>query len=763
MKDRIIAPELSDCATLIERLARGYYARFSSTQEPLPCFSDDHLDGLVVVVYSEEPPATALAKDAAAAYQMGTEAVRIIGLWDFFRHCASCGFTGVALDGYYPVTFHCRLTDLDRTSPTLAHMGLPDSTNDLKGFFFGRRGVVQAEPGSMAKWIDYEKLDKASCRHHLSGQPLPEPIDAHVIIAENDKLHTFPSGASFLGPYVSDMGAIPVFSGRIWAEYFARLHGVLVEPVSDDEVPRLIGGLVLKKVDLLDFLEDVAARDWPFVDIGLNSLCHRFRQGWFFCQNNSWFLESISGVWEIQRQGLIPRPDIRPYKSYLGKHCDTPLLSSGVFSVVEHPFKRLVGADRSSLPEDDATAILDSELSESFEPQTIEAFASIPIDAFVIDAFDKITGYQFALSTFENAYDDLGFLVFPDAIAACSYLVHEVLPHDEQTRTNGHRLCHGGGSLGSQDPERESRVTSSIVAAMRKVLLDALTQGYRPEHGLHIGRLMQDVTVTFEVTDIGYFGDLLFYGTSDGRGLEDRLDTGDPEDPNELKQGTRRLKRLRAAKKKIADQIALSPKIVAELRLSLGDTYDRLAAESCVIAVTVVEEFERTGMRPGYDYAGISMKASKLIERELRIRVFRPWRDAMLRELGKARLSTLGQEAEIPIEETEQVLIAWLQKKSKLDLGGMRFCLSETREATDSQPMRKRLGEYLNHLPGGRWLTSEEFEAALLDISTKYRNGGVHEHLVSFDICQEAVNRILLGQQPLLQRLVKATAGSIGK
>lgn len=758
----ITKPVQEDCNKLVDRLPRGYYARDAATHEPLPCFSNFHVNGVVAVIFSEEPEAAAMAKDAASAYEIDTEVARVTGLWDFFQECASCGYEGVVLDNYYPVTFFNRLTDMDRSAPTLMWMRFPDSTNDLYGFFFGRMGVIKTEPGTTVKWLDYEKLDKASNRYVLFGDPLPEPIEAHAITGPRGVDAIFPNGASFLGPYVSDIGAIPVFSQKQWATYFAHVNGILTSAKSDDV--ELADGYEIARVDLFELLERVHDQHGPFVDIGLNPLCHRFRQGWFFKHQDRWMLETISGVWEVSHEKATLRPDIQPFKGHLGVDVDSSLYVSGVVSVIGTPFKRLTGADRTPLSEDDANELLESELAASFEPQLIEGNASIPVDSFVIDAFDKVSGERFAMSTYDGSYHDLGFLVFPDAIAACAYLVHEVLPHDEQIRANGYRLCHGGGSPGSQDPDRESRVTSSVVAALRKTLLDALTKGYRPEHGLHIRRLMQDATVTFEVTEIGYLGDLLFYGTASGRAIEDRVDAEDPEDAEEVKEAARQVQKLKAAREKIVDQVTLSPEITAQLRKPLGQTYEMLAVESRVIAASVVEEFNRTGMRPGYDYAGISMKASKLIERELTIRVFRPWREAARKVLSKDRLSALREEVETPpVERTEQVLIRWLQKQSKLDLGAMRFCLSEVRGGEPSTPLRKLLAGYLDTLTDGPWLTSDELESALLDISTKYRNGGVHEHLVTFETCREAVNRILLGPQPLLQRLMEATAGSNGK
>lgn len=767
----ITEPTPEDCRKLVDRLSRGHYVRNASTHEPLPCFSNFHVNGLVAVVFSAERAAASLAKDSAFAYEVETEVAHVTGLWDFFQECASCGYEGVVLDNYYPVTFFNRLTDMDRSAPTLMWMRFPDSTNDLYGFFFGRMGIINAEPGSTVKWLNYEKFDKASNRYVLFGNPLPEPIEAHTFAGGPQDLVIsagveeavldviFQNGASFLGPYVSDIGAVAVFSEKQWGLYFAKVNGILKSKEQGEVV--LAKGYQIVRVNLFDLLERVDRQHGPFVDIGLNPLCHRFRQGWFFKHRDGWMLETISGVWQISTGDVTLRPDVRPPKSRLGAVVDSPLIASGVVSVIGTPFKRLTGADRTPLSEDDARELLELQLENSFEPLLIEGGASIPVDAFLIDAFDKISGERFAISAFDASARDLGFLVFPDAIAACAYLIHEILPNDQQVRTNGFHLCHGGGAPGSQDPDREAQVTSSIIIALRKTLHNALTKGYRPEHGLQIRRLMQDATVTFEITEIGYFGDLLFYGTSDGRAVEDRVDCEDLEDPEDVKDTARQIKKLESARAKIVDLISIPPAVAGLLRKPLGAAFDILTAESRVIAATVVEEFNRTGMRPGYDYAGISMKASKLIERELTIRVFRPWRDAIRKNLGKERLTALREQADTqPVDRTEQVLAQWLHKQSKLDLGAMRFCLSGAREASALTPIIMLLKEYLCTMADGGWLSSSNFENVLIDISTKYRNGGVHEHLVTFETCREAVNRILLGDRPILRVLVEASAGS---
>ena len=66
-------------------------------------------------------------------------------------------------------------------------------------------------------------------------------------------------------------------------------------------------------------------------------------------------------------------------------------------------------------------------------------------------------------------------------------------------------------------------------------------------------------------------------------------------------------------------------------------------------------------------------------------------------------------------------------------------------------------GVFIGGFRDPQFLVSEQLEGALRDISTKYRNGGVHEYIVTFDICREAFDRLLFGQDPLLRRLLNAS------
>ena len=72
--------------------------------------------------------------------------------------------------------------------------------------------------------------------------------------------------------------------------------------------------------------------------------------------------------------------------------------------------------------------------------------------------------------------------------------------------------------------------------------------------------------------------------------------------------------------------------------------------------------------------------------------------------------------------------------------------------------MLRSLSSYLYTFKGRTWLISEEMESILGDLSSKYRNGGTHDKVVSYEICREAVDRIVLGRDSLLRRLIELTS-----
>ena len=96
-------------------------------------------------------------------------------------------------------------------------------------------------------------------------------------------------------------------------------------------------------------------------------------------------------------------------------------------------------------------------------------------------------------------------------------------------------------------------------------------------------------------------------------------------------------------------------------------------------------------------------------------------------------------------------------KKRKTDLGGMRFALHAITNKVESFSVTENFRDFVFSLNNPEWILSDEFSSILNDISSKYRNGGVHEHIVDFATCENAVSRILIGKDAALEKLIIAT------
>ena len=504
---------------------------------------------------------------------------------------------------------------------------------------------------------------------------------------------------------------------------------------------------------LLDFLNDYYARRGlgGFIDYGLNPMCHRFRQGHFWRENETWFLRTLFGVFEVTQEGLRSRADILPPKGPWLEEFPEGSEMLCISSVTPHPLKRLFGLNQSRVSEDEAQEILDQELERPFTPSDHKkGLSDVTIDSFMLTGFDKVMGTSLEELVFSEPPEDTHNFppTFPDIIAACRFVWHTALELDEEVRRDGYSTCEGRHVQGSDDADSEKHYTKLVQTAIRRMLEDMLVRGYRPEHAQHLRRLFRDVSQTFEITEAGYVVDLVFYDK------ENSCFQADPDDPTARKFEAK----VQSWRDKVVKTKNLDHQLLTELRKGLGTTIDELSEDSIVIACTAIEAYRTVGQRPSYDYAGISMQVSKVVERELKNRVFVAWRDHIQKMIGATGIKEMRNAAHsnFPFDRTGSLALDWLEAKQKVTLGEMPYCLSAVRKCS-SHPAISSLGEFVGGFQDPEFLVSEQLESALRDISTKYRNGGVHEYIVTFEICREALDRLLCGQNPLLRRLLEAT------
>lgn len=100
-----------------------------------------------------------------------------------------------------------------------------------------------------------------------------------------------------------------------------------------------------------------------------------------------------------------------------------------------------------------------------------------------------------------------------------------------------------------------------------------------------------------------------------------------------------------------------------------------------------------------------------------------------------------------------KALIRFLLGKGKLELGPMMYIIASIIKQRDNQVFSD-LYEYILKLKNNKYILSNEFLDHCNKISTRYRNGGVHEKIVSYEICHEAFNSILMNKDSYLKKLL---------
>jgi hypothetical protein len=195
---------------------------------------------------------------------------------------------------------------------------------------------------------------------------------------------------------------------------------------------------------------------------------------------------------------------------------------------------------------------------------------------------------------------------------------------------------------------------------------------------------------------------------------------------------------------------------VTDLRRYLGQTIDLLSTDSIQVLSAAMEELKRVGKSPAYDYAGVTMKLCKAFERELKHQLFDAWCQEVRSKIGERGVKQLRIDSEsYGNDRTGDTALDLLAKKRKPELGGMRFMLRAVANGSE-HPAIKVLKSFLESFEGHDWLISTDHDQALERISSRYRNGGVHEHLVNHDLCSEATDYILSGKDAVLPKLLRS-------
>ena len=271
-----------------------------------------------------------------------------------------------------------------------------------------------------------------------------------------------------------------------------------------------------------------------------------------------------------------------------------------------------------------------------------------------------------------------------------------------------------------------------------------LESGYKVEHAEFLKSYVNRTSVSLEIENCGYLGDLAVYNmdylSNYCRTFEDYV----------ISKRVQKIANRYSIN--IKNDIVLDDKVQKKIKILLEFTYNNLSVDSLLILESAIKQFNRAEQKINHDYAGITMKLCKVCERELNILIFYKWREICSKQYSKDYLKAQHKEAKSDNDETLHRLISFLLKRNKLEFGTMYHVFKQLRKNSKGSILNS-LNKYILSLNNHDFISSEEFLEIIKLIMVRYRNGGVHEKIVTYEICEEAFDNIIFSENNYLKRI----------
>jgi hypothetical protein len=724
-------------SSTINQLNKAYYLRSKISNYPICQDIVPVPDGLSVVVFKGEGDIDEYCQIRGIDDPENFEVLPVGSFFDFMREVADMGFIGIWYLKNYPVLFGNYTSDIDIELPNFAYT--------FNNEFIGASGEIDP-PISFVPWRNYSKTDKILQRfaRYTEGVPFDPSgelftiVHRHIGSDENYLIRyaRFLNASPLQGPYVSDLGAYCLFSDEEYAHRYYEMYGI--EESSS---------YAIEAVDDIQAFLDSVRPDCPVVDIGINPGNERYLQGYFLRETPRLTIKTVLGVYELQEDCQfvsVENVGDLPANDTIGKPNTLDPSLREVQTTVKNPLKNVLRSTGSSVPRREAEKLSQRLVEESLyagEETLVGEAEEIAADSFLVFGFDKIMGNHFS-----NNQELVSPCVFQDIVDAIFYFYHVHFVFESQLRLEGFYYCQSNTMhKGSQDEDKEQIVLSEHRVALQDLVEMILSEGYGVEHSELLKSFINRSSISLEIEACGYLGDLAVYN-------QEYLDEyGAQNDGSEI--AGKVIQKAKSHRDRLASRIDLDEKYQNSIRIYLGKSYENLSIESLCILETALKQFEHSRQRINYDFAGISMKLCKVFERELILLIFGKWKDSLLSIRKKEDLKSFMEQAKEDRDETTRRLIGWLLKREKIELGSVRYIVKRLVDQCDNEIL-VHLREHISTLKNGDSILSDDFLEMCRTISTRYRNGGVHEKIVTYEICKEAFENILMKEDNYLKMLL---------
>lgn len=718
-----------------EVVSRSFYLRSKISGYPVSYSIVPVPEGLSVVLFVSEKDCQEFLDMRQISDRENFERVPIQSFYDSMREFAELGYIGVWVYKNFPVRFGNYYSDLDVDLPSFAYT--------FGGTFIGSSGLID-EPQYFVPWANYSRVDKIIRRFVQFPQGLyfdpRSPVYSIGLAVTGEysislvggkeisvRLASFHNSSPLQGPYISDLGAYCLFTDADEAAQF--IHQRTSGEHDHYEV--------IQFPSLLSAIRQIES-DHPFIDISLNPTSPRHMQGYFPRVRDRLVLRMVLASFEIIDDGSWIKIE-EPVELEKADTIDYPNEIDPTYrslsSLIGHPLKRIRGATKSPMNRREARSLLGKLFEEGDHEQPIEETSAedITAESYVLDCFDKING-----ESLRNV-DETAPMIFSDVIAAILFAYNDPLPFDAKIRASGYHLCSSNINVsGSNDATREASILTELQNALRDLTEDILVSGYRIEHSELFRTFISRNSQSIEIRKCGYVGDLAVLTNNTAFALPD-----DAEKDELRNTAIGRLVKISSAfYQRRRDNPSLGARIQNRIRIHLGEAYEHISTASLLILESAVKEFTWVQDRLDHDYAGISMKLCKVFERELTSLVFEYASTAIKKHFDKDALKSALREAELRGDTNETKLLKWLLRMGKLELGPMAHIMQRVSEAPDT-PILQKFRDSLAERSNCEFLMSSNFQDVCKQILHKFRNGGVHEKIITYDVCQEAFHCIL--------------------
>jgi len=672
------------------------------------------------------------------------EISNIISFYDFMLEVADMGFSGVWFYNKYPIFFCNYISDIDIELPSFAIVG-----NDK---YIGSAGAI-TKPKSSMMWNNFNKTDKILRRfvNFVDNTPFNFNEELFSIVYTNKsdymisykgvekneiKYATFLDASPLQGPYVSDFGAYCIFTEKEFAENY------LINNESVDKSVYKVDGLI-------SFMDEIS-NDFPFIDIGINPGSPRFMQGYFANEmDEDYLIKTIFGFYKLHKNNcnLEFYEDSDTYFSLKSDTIGGPnvidSLQRGINTTIKNPLKSVLGTTKSTVPRREIDSVIQNILHNSKKTDWDDygcELNDISSDSFLIFGFDKISGEAFG-----NNEELISPFWFPDIIDAIVFFYNLHFKFDYKLRFDGYTNCSTNIKVkGTKDKKFENYILNEQKLALKDLFKMILESGYKVEHAEFLKSYVNRTSVSLEIENCGYLGDLAVYNmdylSNYCRTFEDYV----------ISKRVQKIANRYSIN--IKNDIVLDDKVQKKIKILLEFTYNNLSVDSLLILESAIKQFNRAEQKINHDYAGITMKLCKVCERELNILIFYKWREICSKQYSKDYLKAQHKEAKSDNDETLHRLISFLLKRNKLEFGTMYHVFKQLRKNSKGSILNS-LNKYILSLNNHDFISSEEFLEIIKLIMVRYRNGGVHEKIVTYEICEEAFDNIIFSENNYLKRI----------